>query len=52
MKLREMCKTKNVKFLGYDPERRQLGRDRLHPNEEGQDELGMKVFRHCLPFLW
>jgi hypothetical protein len=51
MRLKEMCKAKKVEFLGYDPERKQLSKDKLHLNEEGQDELGCKIFRHCLPFL-
>jgi hypothetical protein len=47
-----MCKRKHIEFLGYDPERRQVGKDKLHLNEEGQQELGCKIFRHCLSFLW
>ena len=51
MKLREMCQKRHIEFLGYDPERRQMGMDRLHLNEEGQHELACRIFRHCLPFL-
>src|SRR6267154_542581 len=52
MRLREMCNKKSIKFLGYDPERGQLSRDKLHLNEEGQNEFASMIFRHCLPFLW
>ena len=52
MRLKEMCKKRNMRFLGYDPERRQLGSDMLHLNEDGQNELASKIFGHCLSFLW
>jgi lysophospholipase L1-like esterase len=51
MKLKEKCKKANIAFLGYDPERRQLGRDKLHLNEDGQNVFAGKIFRHCVAFL-
>ena len=51
MRLKEMCRKKNIAFLEFDPERSQMGKDLLHLNEEGQTELAIKIFGHCLPFL-
>jgi hypothetical protein len=51
MKLHEMCQKKQIEYLDFDPERRQLGRDMLHLNDDGQNELAGKIFKHCLSFL-
>jgi|SRR6267154_341355 len=51
MRLREMCKKRGIEFLGYDPEMRQFNSDKLHLNEEGQNEFASKIFKHCVPFL-
>jgi len=50
MKLKKMCATKKVAFVEYDPESRQLEKDQLHLNKEGQEELAGKIFRNCVPF--
>jgi hypothetical protein len=51
MMLKGMCQKKEVGFLGYDPEKRQLAKDRLHLNEEGQNDFANRIFKHCVPFL-
>jgi len=48
MKLKEMCLKRNIEYLGYDPERKHMEKDKLHLNEKGQNELASKIFSHCL----
>ena len=50
-KLRELCESKDVKFVEYEPERSRVHRDGLHLNFRGQNELGRRIFSVTKPFL-
>lgn len=51
MKLRAICKTQNVEYLEYEPERSRMSKDKLHFNEQGENEFACKIFKHCVAFL-
>ena len=51
IRLQKLCEETGVKFLEYECYRSRVGRDGLHLNERGQEELAMKVFTHCKHFL-
>lgn len=50
-RLEKMCKSQEIEFIGYEPERSKVDRYGLHLNDEGQDDLAGMIFRHCKDFL-
>ena len=51
MRLRNTCKSRNVEYIEYEPERSRVHTDGLHLNHRGQFELGQQIFKRCIDFL-
>ena len=48
-RLRKTCKSQEIEFIRYKPERSKVDRYGLHLNDEGQDDLAGMIFRPRRP---
>ena len=51
MRLRELCKAKQVEFINLDVQPSMLESDGVHLNLKGREFVGRKFMKHCLYFL-
>ena len=50
-RVKELCSKNDVQYIEFECGRSRLGRDGLHLNSIGQDEVAGMIFTHCKDFL-